>query len=104
MELINKAVIVAEIERRVSDLYPKNGQGMVATKILKEHYKDLKDFINNLEVREVDLDKEFNSLLDNLEGMPRMRHSDEQIEWGKDIAEHFLELGISISNEAQKGA
>lgn len=56
-----------------------------------------------VEQPEVDLEKEFNNFLDNIEGVPRMWHSDEQIEWGKDIAKHFLELGISISNEAQKG-
>lgn len=53
-QYIPKAAVVAEIERRVNDLYPNNGQGMVVTKILKEHYKDLKDFIDTLEVKEVD--------------------------------------------------
>lgn len=56
-----------------------------------------------VEQPEVDLEKEFNIFLDSVEGAPRMWHSDEQMEWGKDIAKHFLELGISISNEAQKG-
>lgn len=41
---------------------------------------------------ELDLDKEFNDFLDNVEGMPRMWHSDEQLEWGKDIARHFYSL------------
>lgn len=36
-----------------------------------------------------DLDNEFNRFLDDVEGMPRMWHSDEQLEWGKDIARHF---------------
>lgn len=56
-----------------------------------------------VEQPEVDLEKEFNNFLDSVEGVPRMWHSDEQIEWGKDIAKHFLELGISISNKEQKG-
>lgn len=71
---------------------------MVITKILKEHYKDLKDFINTLEVKKVDLEKEFNNFLDDVEGVPRMWHSDEQIEWGRDIAKHFFELGIKVQN------
>jgi hypothetical protein len=44
---------------------------------------------------EVDLEKEFNDFLDNIEGVPRMWHSDEQIEWAKDIARHFYELGLN---------
>ena len=36
-----------------------------------------------------DLDKEFNRYLDDVEGMPRMWHPNEQLEWGKDIARHF---------------
>lgn len=51
---IDKAALVAEIERRVNNLYPKNGQGMVVTKILKDHYEDLKDFLDTLEVKEVE--------------------------------------------------
>lgn len=32
MKLIDKAAVVAEIERRIKNLYPKGGQGMVVTK------------------------------------------------------------------------
>ena len=53
-------------------------------------------FLGTLEGKEVDLEKEFNSFLDDVEGMPRMWHSDEQIEWGKDIAKHFFNLGIQV--------
>lgn len=54
-------VLVAEIEKRISSLHPKGGQGMVVTKILKDHYKDLLSLINALEVKEVgvDLEKEY---------------------------------------------
>jgi hypothetical protein len=48
------------------------------------------------DTQEVDLEKEFNNFLDNVEGMPRMWHSNEQIEWGKDIARHFLGLGLNL--------
>ena len=57
------------------------------------------DFSANSKTKEVDLEKEFESFLDNIEGVPRMWHSDEQIEWAKDIAKHFFELGLM----AQKG-
>lgn len=48
---------------------------------------------------EVDLEKEFNNFLDNVEGIPRMWHSDEQIELAKDIAKHFYELGRNARKE-----
>ena len=48
---------------------------------------------------EVDLEKEFNNFLDSVEGVPRMWHSDEQIEWAKSIAKHFFELGLIARKE-----
>lgn len=59
--------------------------------------EDIKEFITPLqqEQPEVDLEEKFNDFLDNVEGVPRMWHSDEQIEWGKDIARHFFELGLN---------
>ena len=56
-QYIPKSALVAEINRRIKNLYPKGGQGMVVTKILKDHYKDFLSFIDNLEVKEVDLGK-----------------------------------------------
>lgn len=41
----------------------------------------------------MDLEKEFEDYLDNIEGQPRMWRPDEQIEWVKDIAHHFAEWG-----------
>lgn len=52
--LIDKDDVVAEIERRIKNLYPKEGQGMVVTKILKDHYEDLHSFLDKLEVKEVE--------------------------------------------------
>lgn len=48
---------------------------------------------------EVDLEKEFDGFLNKKEGVPRMWHSDEQIEWAKDIARHFYELGLNARKE-----
>lgn len=36
-----------------------------------------------------DLEVEFNRFLDEVEGVPRMWHSEEQIEWAMDVARHF---------------
>ncbi len=97
MKLIDKDALVAEIERRIKkrDIQMKSGCWVSSTYM----YEDLLDFISTLEVKDVDLEKEFDSFLDNIEGVPRMWHSDEQIEWAKDIARHFFELGI----KSQKG-
>ena len=54
--------------------------------------KSLIDYLQQ-EQQDINLEKEFNVFLDNIEGAPRMWHSDEQIEWAKDIARHFYELG-----------
>ena len=98
-QYIDKSALIAEIERlikknelylddKVSDeiRFQKTGAYSVLC--------DLRHFLDTLEVKEVDLESEFNSFLDNKEGHPRMWHSDEQIEWAKNIAKHFFELGL----------
>jgi len=37
-----------------------------------------------------ELEAEFNHFLDEMEGNPRMWHSEEQKEWALDIARHFV--------------
>lgn len=51
---------------------------------------------------EVELEKEIDDFLDNIEGVPRMWHSDEQIEWAKDIARHFWNKGYNARKEDDK--
>jgi len=91
MNLIDKDALVAKIER----LRKKNNESENVYDFGTEGaLKSILSFINTLEVKEVDLEKEFNDFLDNVEGVPRMWHPDEQIEWAKDIAKHFFELGL----------
>lgn len=61
----------------------------------KRMLKEIRSSIECLqqEQPEVDLEKEIDDVFDNIEGVPRMWHSDEQIEWARDIARHFYELG-----------
>lgn len=56
-------------------------------------FNKLLQFIDSLPEKPVseDLEEEFNRFLDEEEGVPRMWHSDEQMEWGMDIARHFAE-------------
>lgn len=93
-QYISKDALVAEINRRIKNLYPKVGQGMVVTKILKDHYEDLLSFIDTLEVKEVDLEKEIDLAEDKYYGFHSLSRADII-----DVAKHFFELGL----KAQKG-
>ena len=101
MKLIDKDALVVEIEEEImqyevafNDPSPTSYEACLIAKGKYRKLLDILQFINALEVKEVDLEKEFESFLDNIEGVPRMWHSDEQIEWAKDIAKHFFELGL----------
>lgn len=101
--LIDKDALVAEIEKLKAGALQKKSQCKRSglEKIMHQigAYNKVLSFLNTFEVKEVDLEKEFNNFLDNVEGMPRMFHSIEQIEWGKDIAKHFFELGLKAKKE-----
>lgn len=103
-QYISKSTLIAEIERRIKNLYPKGGQGMVVTKILQDHYEDLLSFLNTLEVKEVDLEKEIDNIWNprfNLgwdeKSLLSMNH-----EGFTTTAKHFFELGMAASIKAQK--
>ena len=87
-QYIPKAAVVAEIKRRIENLYPREGQGIIVTKILKEHYEDFLSFLDTLKVKEVDLDREIEKCL-------KQYH---MLAVGKKdfapIAKHFFELGL----------
>lgn len=92
--MTDKEIIKAEIER----LKEENSIGLSEydagfCNAVGETCRKLLSFINSLPEEPVseDLTEEFNRFLDNEEGMPRMWHPDEQLEWGKDIARHFAQ-------------
>ena len=95
-QYIPKAAVVAEIERRIKQFVNeintllKNSDN---TKELRSRIimcKEVLSFINTLEVKEVDLEKEIEKCL--------KRHS--MLAVGKkdftDIAKHFFELGLKV--------
>ena len=88
IELINKAALVAEINKRITDA-PINYIGHQRVWA----YNDVKDIIDTLEVKEVDLVKEIKRFTMSKE----LYEADSVI---KAVAEHFFELGFL---KAQKG-
>ena len=91
-QYIDKSALVAEIEKWLHQ-----------ESILKKDYHDaytfglesVLKFLNTIEVKEVDLEKEINEHWD---------------EWAKedgfhsiDFAKHFFELGMQVSDKAQQG-
>lgn len=60
MKLIEKDALVAEIERRIA-LLENNSNGiisMLASGMFVNEYKDLLSFLDTLEVKEVDLERQ----------------------------------------------
>ena len=86
-QYIRKGALVAEINKRIMDA-PINHIGHQRVWA----YNDVKDILNTLEVKEVDLNEEIEKCL--------KRHS--MLAVGKkdftDIAKHFFELGLSVNN------
>ena len=92
MKLIDKAALVAEIERRISVLKANESViSMLAGGMFVNEFKDLLSFLNTLEVKEVDLEKEVASQYES--------NYEEYLTYEEfaDIAKHFFELGMQLS-------
>ena len=92
MKLIDKSALVAEIERRIKNLYPKEGQGMVVTKILKDHYEDLLDFLNTLEVKEMKEEPVSEKLLDKAAKLHVIETRGEDVVWDENAGCAMLDF------------
>lgn len=105
MKLIDKNKIVSEIKEliRANELYLSESntdelrfQKVCAYSVLN----DLLHFIDTLEVKEVDLNKEIKDYFNNQPIITRSKSIDYQlIPSGEEIAKYFFELGL----KAQKG-
>lgn len=101
MKLIDKDALVVEIDRQIELLKPF--LGACAGQIVAEAndklsvLEELKNFIDSLEVKEVDLDY----IKDELDKVVKIYKPDGHFGWGTlyNIAIHFFELGL----KAQKG-
>ena len=105
MELIDKDKVVKEIERRIAnhnkELERASDEDFVSSWASDEELQKLAltaliPFLNTLEVKEVDLEKEFYDFLDTLIGKDNGHLSEDEL---FSIAEHFYELGLN----AKKG-
>ena len=98
MELIDKDAVVAEIERRIKerDNQMKSGCWVSSAYI----YEDLLDFLDTLEVKEVDFEKELDRIwFDNKLGN---YFDNDALDFAhvRTLCKHFFELGLKA---VQKG-
>jgi len=107
MELIDKAAVVTKIESLLDKgkyheeydcAYRDGNNGALYA---------LKGKVKSLEVKEVDLDfQRFAKEMDTVFALPssETKNTEENpLNWEYAIAKHFYELGLSVSNKAQKG-
>ena len=98
-QYIKKSALVAEIDsiENETSYEPFTDEVLGKRKVCK----DIKYFINTLEVKEVDLEKEIRRYRMN---NPIIGHREESLyDYMTNVAKHFFELGMSVSNKAQKG-
>ena len=97
MKLIDKDLLVKEIKERIKKITDMQNYNLVIVGI-RGGYEDILSFLDTLEVKEVDLEKEIDEVIHNYKVNDHQHTSicSADIEW---IAEHFLELGLKV----QKG-
>ena len=100
MKLINKDTLVDGINRLKSDALQKKSQCKKSglDKIMYQigAYNKVISLIDTLEVKEVDLEKEFYDFLDTLIGKDNGHLSEDEL---FELAKHFFELGLTVNNQ-----
>ena len=97
-QYISKSALVAEIKKKKIPFKKDIDDGVYPTYLCA--LMDFEDFIDTLEVKEVDLNKEISNYL----GDDWRKDADGKIENEMiAFAKHFFELGMQVSNKAQKG-
>ena len=89
---ISKNAVVAEIERLDEFYHLSKGSGGQA------FIKSLLSFLNTLEVKEVDLDKEFDKYCENLYLIDLENEPYEEL---FECAKHFFELGLKVNQKEE---
>ena len=104
--LIDKDALVAEIERRTDELYDllpdaskvENGMITISEACNTGKYTALesfKDYVDTLEVKEVNLEKELDSMI-----TPELKFH-KALPSLFDVAKHFFELGLKLSQKGE---
>lgn len=105
MKLIDKDDLVAEINKRIkecdklADAAADNNlhSALEANELLIRQYTSLLNFLDTLEVKEVNLEKEIKDYLDNQPIITRSKGVDfKLVPSPETIAKHFFELGIMM--------
>ena len=91
---IDKDALVAMIKSRMATNMHENP--LTASAYVED--EDILEAINTLKVKEVDLEKEIDLVEDKYHSFESLSRADII-----DIIKHFFELGMSVSNKAQKG-
>ena len=96
-QLIDKSTLVAEIEKNKNEMEPERDWHFDEyTNGYLDALKQTLSFLDTLETKEVDLEKEFYDFLDALTGKDNGHLSEDEL---FRIAEYFYELGL----KTQKG-
>lgn len=104
VQYINKATIVAEIKERMdrgnemAASYSGGSEHDYLCRVKESVYKDLLSFLDTLEVKEVDLDREIEREIET-----RWRGEYLFTTKFKESAKHFFELGLNTEIKTQKG-
>ena len=96
-QYIKKSALLAEIERIKSILgnpFCLNDTAKASWVARKDVCEDLLSFIDSTEVKEVDLEKELDSMI-----TPELKFH-KALPSLFDVAKHFFELGMQVSNKA----
>lgn len=102
MKLIDKSALVAEIERRRDAALMRQqnleaiGQETVSNEMVAFELDRIISFINTLEVKEVDLEKEIAFQWEGCDCDDINLYAKVSSEQFKAIAKHFFELGLKV--------
>ena len=97
-QYIKKSDLVAEIERKLKELSKRNHREQLQSDIVEQMvYNEMLFFINTLEIKETNLDKEIESYFKGFGKFPSVGIAD-----CIDIAKHFFELGMKMAQKGEK--
>lgn len=88
-QYIDKSILVAEIDKRLHQLTDAAFDSMIGRNLI-----EIKDFLNTLDAKEVDINKEISQFIDTNFEKATISHKLSL----RRTAKHFFELGLSVNN------